>query len=106
MTDSTLIRRNAAAADLQWRAAPAADLAWYEADGEYVLYHRPSGKTHFVNAATHLLLRQILVEARDVADAASELARLQGPVMAEGGLTRHVAGLLLRFEELGLVERA
>ena len=53
-----------------WRASPVEDIAWVRFDDEYVAYHRPSGKTHFLNAATHRLLTDLLVEPASVATVA------------------------------------
>ena len=89
----------------RWRAAPPGDCVWACWDGEYVLYHRPSGKTHFVNAATALLLKQVLREPRDAETASQLLAEAQGSGDAAAMVT-YVVQLLQRFEQLGLVERA
>jgi len=89
----------------RFRAAPQEHFAWACEDTESpVLYFRPSGQTHFVNTAAALLLRQILREPRDAESAGRELASEQG-IEAAPELLAHVAGLLRRFEELGLVER-
>ncbi len=58
----------------RWQAAPALEFDWAEWDGEYVLFHRPSGKTHFVNAATAQLLKAILTVPRTVDEAIAVLA--------------------------------
>jgi len=44
----------------------------------HVLYHRPSGQTHFLNEGGALLLRECLLEPRDAVQAARALADLQG----------------------------
>lgn len=89
---------------MRWQAAPAGHYTWADYDGDFVLFHRPSGQTHFVNAATVILLSEVLREARDLEEAAGDLAAAQqagvGPDFAP-----RVLGLLLRLEELGLVER-
>jgi PqqD family protein of HPr-rel-A system len=85
-------------------AALANELLWVEADGEFVLFHRPSGKTHFVNHATFLLLDQVLREPKDLTKTASHLAQAQGAA-ATGDFQQQLAELLQRLEELGLVER-
>lgn len=71
---------------------------------EYVVYHHPSGKTHLLNPASALLVRSVLREPRTPEQAADELARLQH-AHSDGRLREHVAGLLSRFAELGLVDR-
>ena len=87
-----------------WVAAPVAEMLWSGAGDDYVLYHRPSGKTHFVNAATRQLLTQVLSEPRDLAAAAAELAGLQS-VPFDADFVAQVGSLLQRCEELGLVRR-
>lgn len=69
-----------------------------------MVYHRPSGKTHFLNEPSVTLLSSILVEPRTLERGAQTLARSLG-VEADAGFLHHVEALLLRFEELGLVER-
>lgn len=90
---------------LRWRSAPDSEILWVAWNDDYIAYHRPSGKTHFLNAATFDLLDKVLREPRDVAGSLTELARLRG---AEPDLTQrsYMAGLLVRLEQLGLVRRA
>lgn len=72
-----------------------------------MVYHRPSGKTHFINAATALLLERILTEPTDLEGACTALVRSQRGPDAEihDDFRRDVAATLLRLEDLGLVER-
>lgn len=75
-------------ARVAWRASPAEHYSWASwPDGE-VLYHRPSGKTHFLNASGAELLRQLLAAPGQSFEADDALLEL-----------------LLRMEALGLVER-
>lgn len=67
---------------------PPAQFAWAHWSDGHVLYHRPSGKTHFLNEAGAALLRELLANPAETFDADPALQ-----------------GLLLRFETLGLVER-
>lgn len=69
-----------------------------------MVHHRPSGKTHFLNSASSLLLREILLDPMDPETASAHLAAAQGSD-PEPEFEEYVAGLLIRFEELGLVER-
>lgn len=69
-----------------------------------MVYHRSSGKTHFLNIGTCLLLREVLLEPLDAPEAATRLARLQG-ARVDDRLFEHVAQLLTRLDELGLVRR-
>lgn len=83
----------------QWQAAPPESLDWASWGGEHVLYHRPSGKTHLLNAASVRLLTVILLAPRSLSEIETELA---GGGIAQDGA--EVLGMLLRLEELGLVE--
>lgn len=87
----------------RWRAADPDTLDWVSFDGEFVLFHRPSGKTHFVNEATALLLREILREPRDLH---AIVARLAPGVSSEerDAIRASTLEQLWRLTELGLVE--
>lgn len=98
----------------RWRAVAQGEFAWANEGEAPVLYHRRSGCTHFVNVATALLLQEILLEPKDAGEAAAALAAAQaapgeatpGEVPPEeSGLPGQVQAILLRLEELGLVER-
>lgn len=92
-----------AGAPRRWRVAPGSPFAWAHAQSGHVLYHRPSGQTHFLNETAALLLGRCLLEPRNADEAAASLARLQG-AEPDPQLPGHVAELLLHFEALGLVE--
>ena len=87
-----------------WRSN-AADCLWASYDDQYVVYHRPSGKTHFLNAAGYRLLTEILTSACQTATIAAQLAGSDagksGPLNAA-----EVHEMLVRFEYLGLVDRS
>ncbi len=88
----------------RWKSADAVDCLWAGWDGNFVLFHRPSGRTHFVNAATALLLQRVLASPRDAASASLELTAAQHAGHSPEFL-RHVEDLLVRLEDLGLVTR-
>jgi len=89
----------------RWRSIREDDLLWNDWDGEFVVYHRPSGRTHFVNSASADILRNLLSEPALAAEVAAAY-----PAVAESSHPdAHVAeitALLERFEHLGLIERA
>ena len=87
-----------------WRAGPADDLVWSELGDDYVVYHRPSGRTHFLNSATADLLGHVLAEPRTAAAAADELAAREG-APGSSAFVAAVAESLSRLEHLGLIER-
>lgn|GEM_PF-1373343 len=87
-----------------WLAASSQDLLWFETKGSFVLFHRPSGKTHFVNGQMAELLRTVLAVPRSAAEAARCLLAQQGLPDDEAlGLESYVEQLILQLDELGLV---
>lgn len=77
-------------------------MAWD--DGDQVAYHRPSGLTHLVNAATVMLVTVLLTDALD----ADTIARSFAPDR-DASWAEHLSGIvamLERLEQLGLIERA
>lgn len=69
------------------------------------MFHRPSGKTHLLNAASHDLLTIILRDASDTLSVAAALAELQQEELTDEQLN-DVYEMLVRCEFLGLVERS
>jgi PqqD family protein of HPr-rel-A system len=88
-----------------WVASLPADPLWFDSGRDRVLYHRPSGQTHLVNESASLLLFHALVEPKNVTTLTSELASMQQVAPSED-LRSYVEDLLLRLEDLGLVQRA
>ena len=95
---------------LRWRAAPPGEIHWAEWGDRFVLFHRPSGQTHFLNEASARLLQQVLVQGPlDVHDASVGLVLALGLAAEQArdpGYLRQVFGLLVRLEELGLARRS
>jgi PqqD family protein of HPr-rel-A system len=87
-----------------WQSRDPENVLWAHWDDDYVLYHRPSGKTHFVNAATAQLLTSVLREPKSASAAADELAAAQ-EAAGDAEFFSEVARLLERLEHVGLVER-
>jgi len=87
----------------RWRATDPSSILWAEWDGEYIAYHDPSSRTHLLNAASELLITNVLQSARTGAESAAELAALQG-VTANEEFVDGVVSLLAHLDELGLIE--
>lgn len=87
------------------RAVPAADLRCVRWDDRYVVFHRRSGRTHFANESTWLLLDRVLREPREPHAAIEELAALQRLTLDDAA-REHIMTLLRRLEEIGLLECA
>lgn len=86
-------------------SVPPADLVCARWDDQCVLFHRSSGRTHFVNESTLMLLDRVLREPRDIASATEELARLSNLPLDER-VRSHVHELMLRLDDIGLLVRA
>jgi PqqD family protein of HPr-rel-A system len=87
-----------------WFVKSPESLLWVHWDDEHVLYHRVSGLTHFLNSTSALLLQQVLIEPTEVEPAARAVADAMAVDM-DDTLVGAVASAILRFEELGLLER-
>ena len=87
----------------QWCASPAEDLLWAAWDGEYIVFHRPSGKTHLLNDVSHWLLTDFLRAPRSIAEIAGAM-RVEAAV-DQAALAAEINETLARFEQLGLVAR-
>ena len=83
----------------------AADCVWANYPDSYAVFHRPSGKTHFLNAAGYRLITEILERPGDTASIAAELA-VAGAEESSPLNVDEVHAMLVRFEYLGLVDRS
>ena len=88
----------------RWRSRSPDEIVWAVFGDDYVAYHRPSGKTHFLNAASQLLIRDILSEPTTFSEIADEFASEATDVHADAYLEQ-MRAMLDRLEHLGLVER-
>jgi PqqD family protein of HPr-rel-A system len=89
---------------MRWVAADPAELLWVHSEAGAVVLHRPSGKTHFLNEASVILLQGLTEAPACEAEAASWL--MAGQVSEPGSLLiGQVTSILQRFEQLGLVRR-
>ena len=74
-------------------------------DGQYIAFHRPSGITHQVNAATATLITELLAKPQN----AESIARYFEQANSEVDWSTHldeILAMLTRLEQLGLVDRA
>ena len=85
----------------RWRSTAPADIVWFDVPPDFIAFHRPSGKTHFLNEASKLLLNKLLSEPKDLAEILD--------VFPSNKARRHVEqmrDLLVHLEGLGLIKRA
>ena len=85
---------------VRWQAAAPETMVWRSWDGGFVMFHRPSGVTHLLNAASAELIREVLAVPRSIDEAASHLFG-QASLDEIGALEP----MLEHFEELGLIGR-
>lgn len=90
--------------DATWLAASGDDLLWAEWGGDHVVFHRPSGKTHLLNAASRHLLTSALTAPRGTDEVARVLAEADDAEL-DPQYVAEVEAMLDRFEQLGLVDR-
>jgi len=88
----------------RWRSVPQSEIVWSRWGHDYVAYHRLSGKTHYLNAASEQLLTRILLLPKDAETVAIEFV---GRDAGEGDnpVAASMTDMLEHFEYLGLVER-
>ena len=91
-----------------WRVPHSSALRWREWDGEFVVYHEPSGDTHRLNALAARVLHLLIAEGLSQATLTARLLRsdsAQTPELRDCvEPTAVVADLLNRLAELGLIE--
>ena len=81
------------------------NLVWVSFDDDFVVYHRPSGKTHFLNEASKVLLTELLDDARDLPSILDAFATADSEDHSEE-YVRQMKGMLGRLEDLGLIQSA
>jgi len=84
---------------VSWKAVNLADIKWRSWGNEHVVFHRPSGKLHLLNDSSLRLLREVLTEPLGTKELITLLA---GPEPTPAEIDQ-VVGLLMYFDELGLV---
>lgn len=94
---------------MRWQCRCPDDLVWADFDDHFVVFHRPSGQTHFLNESAAVLLIDVLALPTTLEEAAtalsSDLDESARPGEPSRELRERVLRMLVRFEELGLVQR-
>ena len=86
-----------------WRARSPDETVWAHFGEDFIAFHRRSGKTHFLNAASHRLICEVLTEARDINAIVGEFVTNEhGGNLA--GYGNQMRAMLDHLENLGLVE--
>lgn len=94
---------------MRWQCRCPDDLLWADFGDQFVVFHRPSGQTHFLNESAAVLLIDVLASPTTLEEAArallGELDDRPTPGEPSRELRERVLRMLVRFEELGLVQR-
>lgn len=89
---------------IKWRSRRSDQIAWAIFAQDYIAFHRPSGKTHFLNEASYLLICEVLAEPRSLDTIIREFVSVEdeaNPVP----LASQMRAMLDHLEDFGLVER-
>jgi PqqD family protein of HPr-rel-A system len=87
-----------------WVSCDPSDLVWVDLDEQFAVFHRPSGKTHFLNASSAFILDDILRNPQiggQVVDKFMTGSESESREQIASGILE----MLLHMEELGLVVR-
>lgn len=89
---------------MKWRSCSPTQCNWVTFENDFVVYHRPSGKTHFLNVGSEVLLTDVLTEARSLTSILDIFASDDTDEDHEE-YVRQMQSMLDRLEYLGLIER-
>lgn len=87
-----------------WRSVSADEIVYANWQGEWVVYHRPSGKTHLLNESSVRLIRDLLVQPTRASELVPAFLPATDPP-PDAEIQRQFVALLERLEHLGLVRR-
>lgn len=87
-----------------WRARSQDEFVWAHFDADYIAFHRPSGKTHFLNAASYRLIGEVLNEARNLDAIVAEFVTEEDN-RDLAAYVEQMKAMLDHLESLGLVDR-
>ena len=98
------IGESSADSETLWRQGNTEDYLWFDGEEAFVVYHRPSGKTHLINDVSSYLLRDLLSSPKSLTEIALAIGHDSNRPSKD--FLESLAATLKRFEQLGLVERA
>lgn len=88
---------------MQWRSRDEDERVCVALDDDFVVYHRPSGATHFLNSEAHALMVDVLSIPRDLQSIVSFFTDHESDAEA-AVISEQMERLLARLEYLGLIE--
>ena len=86
-----------------WKVRDGDQLRWRCWDDEHVVFDPLSGDTHVLNEIAALALKRLDAGALDCSDLSERIAA-ELDLQADEAMFRHMERLLLKFEDLGLIE--
>ncbi len=88
----------------KWCSCRPDQITWAIFEQDYIAYHRPSGKTHFLNEASFLLIREILAEPQSLDTIIKEFVSVENEANP-APYASQMRAMLDHLEDFGLVER-
>ena len=88
----------------KWSSRSPDDIIWAHFDEDYIAFQRSSGKTHFLNVASYVLLNELLTEPCDLETIADEFV-VDGQDVNQVEYLGQMREMLVHLETLGLVYR-
>jgi PqqD family protein of HPr-rel-A system len=88
-----------------WRVAEGQALRWRCWSGNYAVFNPLSGQTHFLDIVSGKILSLLMAGAHDVDEIGSGVSEFL-EVPNDDRLASTIAGILMRLEDVGLVERS
>lgn len=89
----------------QWRVDRTQDLLWADLDEGAAVYHRPSGKTHFLNSSSVALLKRLQAGPADSLELALAITGGDAADLPPTFVDQ-VSVMLRHFDYLGLIRRS
>jgi PqqD family protein of HPr-rel-A system len=87
-----------------WRVVERERLGWRCWGGDYVVFNPSSGQTHLLDVVTGRIVTELTDGSRDLLEIRSRIAKFL-EVPDDDRLASTVANILIRLEEVGLIER-
>jgi PqqD family protein of HPr-rel-A system len=87
-----------------WRLPPNANFNWTQCGEEHIVFHPASGETHYLNDLSALTLR-FLEDGPSTAAGLHQRISDFLDIDAEMALKQQIDALLVRFDQLGIVEQ-
>lgn len=91
-------------AGAQWQSTAPREITWLDLGDDSVAFHRPSGKTHFLNASSKYLITDLLREPMFLAEVVEAFGVVDGDSERLAQMNE-MQTMLDRLEQLGFVER-